>query len=426
MATTTSSSTESGTTSGEFDTEETSSFRTSPTVPQEWIDAWTRGQPGGGTMNPFIERILEASSGIEGAAGGVRDAAGGIRGAAGGIGEIARTGYDDIDRRGGQLGDFFRDQQSVGAHTLQMMAEKYPELYGEQPSVEAALVRGVDDVTARTGASFMDAYTNPFEQQVVQSALNDLEKQFGRNQTAGNMQQSMSGAFGGGRHALRESEAADSYLDTIGRTSGGLRSDNFARAIQAGQFDAELGLQGQRYNQMTELERAMLDARNKQEASRINAEILQERQLADQRAAQLGDTNRLEAGIQSRGLLSDLAGRNLDKAELYRAQGELSGREGELRGLEGGLTKEAAALAGAAAGLSTLEFDQLMEWLSQGTSQFGTEGIAEGTTSGTSAGEYSGQTDSTSKTKAGLFDWVGMALGAVGNAASGTNFAGSD
>ena len=349
MATTTSSSTESGTTSGEFDTEETSSFRTSPTVPQEWIDAWTRGQPGGGTMNPFIERILEASSGIEGAAGGVRDAAGGIRGAAGGIGEIARTGYDDIDRRGGQLGDFFRDQQSVGAHTLQMMAEKYPELYGEQPSVEAALVRGVDDVTARTGASFMDAYTN-----------------------------------------------------------------------------AELGLQGQRYNQMTDLERAMLDARNKQEASRINAEILQERQLADQRAAQLGDTNRLEAGIQSRGLLSDLAGRNLDKAELYRAQGELSGREGELRGLEGGLTKDAAALAGAAAGLSTLEFDQLMEWLSQGTSQFGTEGIAEGTTSGTSAGEYSGQTDSTSKTKAGLFDWVGMALGAVGNAASGTNFAGSD
>lgn len=195
-------------------------------------------QPGAGGFNPTQQGAVDYYS---------RALGGGVPGL-----ELSR----------GYLEDALRTRINP---TLRNLEQIDPQAYATPADVTA------QNITARRGAEFMDDYRNPYEDQVVQSALSDLERQFGRTQNASNMQQAAAGAFGGGRHALRESAVADDYLRTVGATSGGLRAQGFntaaglgmqdaGRTLQADASNADRALQAATFNNSQQQSRNMFDA----------------------------------------------------------------------------------------------------------------------------------------------------------------------
>ena len=86
-------------------------------------------------------------------------------------------------------------------------------------------------------ASQMSNYTNPYENQVVQATLRDIE---GNRQTAMNnvgAQATNANAFGGSRHALVEAETNKAYTQQALDTAAKMRSQGFNTALGAAQFD---------------------------------------------------------------------------------------------------------------------------------------------------------------------------------------------
>ena len=263
-----------------------------------------------------------------------------------------------------QAEQYFNNQTDRGSHTLQLLAQQYPELYGEQPNVSAGQVGAVADVNAGQGSQYMDAYKNPYESQVVQGALGDLRQNYDETQNAGNMQQAAAGAFGGGRHALRENANTDDYLRNVGNLSGGLRSQGFNTAAGLGQTDASRNLQGQGMNQSTGLQRNIAQAGYDTQASSANANLLNNRQQFDVNAAYRGDE------------LRDAAARD---------QATYAGNQ---FAIDQGLNNTSF-------GQGTQGFGQNMDWLEAGRALFGQDntGTQSGTSSGTSSGTTSGTTN---------------------------------
>lgn len=105
------------------------------------------------------------------------------------------------------------------------------------------------DVSSVDAAAKMGQYMNPFEQQVVQSALGDQEMQRQRAIMQGQAQATMGGAFGGSRHGVMDSLTNEAAIRAAGATSGALRSAGFNTALGAGAADANRALQADMSNQ---------------------------------------------------------------------------------------------------------------------------------------------------------------------------------
>ncbi len=184
------------------------------------------------------------------------------------------------------------------APTLRNLTQLDPTAYATPANVSA------DQISAQQGAKFMDQYRNPFEDQVVQSALGDLERQFGATQNASNMQQAASGAFGGGRHALREAAVADDYLRTVGATSGGLRAQGFNTAAGLGMQDANRDIGAQQANQSANLAASTFNNQQQQQRNMFDANMgMQYNDQRDGVAKTLADL-----GVLNLGVGQDLAG----------------------------------------------------------------------------------------------------------------------
>jgi hypothetical protein len=82
----------------------------------------------------------------------------------------------------------------------------------------------------------MGAYRNPYEQQVVNTATNDINRlnQIQQTQNAGAA--SRAGAFGGARHGLVEAQTNEASQRTLADMTSNLRQQGFN---QAGQFAAQ-------------------------------------------------------------------------------------------------------------------------------------------------------------------------------------------
>ena len=95
----------------------------------------------------------------------------------------------------------------------------------------------------------LSAYMNPYESQVVDQSLQDLERarQMQANQLGA--QASQAGAFGGSRQAIMESELGRNYLDQAARTASGLRQAGFQNAQQLAGQDIGFGLAGSQNRQ---------------------------------------------------------------------------------------------------------------------------------------------------------------------------------
>jgi len=150
------------------------------------------------------EKYLEAYSGIKSAA------------------EIPFTPYT-----GDLVSGFNPDQLDAFAATRGM----FGDAMGYNPRGELAGMA--------TGPLDIAQYQNPYQEQVIDAAINDLDRAR-QIQIADSQNRAIgAGAFGGSRSAILEGDADRGYFDAVGRTTAGLRSQGFDKASQLGMMDRD-------------------------------------------------------------------------------------------------------------------------------------------------------------------------------------------
>jgi len=76
----------------------------------------------------------------------------------------------------------------------------------------------------------LQQYTNPYETQVVNQSLADLERSRLMAQNVGGAQASAANAFGGDRQGIAEAETNRAFADQAARTASGLRQTGYQNA----------------------------------------------------------------------------------------------------------------------------------------------------------------------------------------------------
>ena len=125
----------------------------------------------------------------------------------------------------------------------------------QQPNVFGAAAQGMGQAGITAGMETMyrpqtiagtdlTQYTNPYETQVVQNTMSDLDRQrqIEANQLAA--QATARGAFGGSRDALMQSELSRNYGQQMANTAAQLRQAGYQNAQQMAGQDIGYGLQG--------------------------------------------------------------------------------------------------------------------------------------------------------------------------------------
>jgi len=105
----------------------------------------------------------------------------------------------------------------------------------------------------------LQQYTNPYETQVVNQSLADLERSRLMAQNVGGAQASAANAYGGSRQGIAEAETNRAFADQAARTASGLRQTGYqnaqSMARQASIANQNAGLAGsqQRLNASNQL-----------------------------------------------------------------------------------------------------------------------------------------------------------------------------
>lgn len=101
---------------------------------------------------------------------------------------------------------------------------------------------------AITGASQAPAYSNPFDQQVIDTTLQGYDQDAGQRQAQFAASGARNGAFGGSRFGIAEGQLGADLALGRGQLEGGLRQTGFNTANQFGLQDAAAGNQMLQFN----------------------------------------------------------------------------------------------------------------------------------------------------------------------------------
>ena len=138
----------------------------------------------------------------------------------------------------------------------------------------------------------LGAYTNPYESQVVQQSLSDLERSRLMQQDQLSAQATAAKAFGGSRQGIAEAETNRAFAEQAARTSSGLRQSGYQQAQALAGQDIAAQMQAAMSNQQANLQAGTTSA---QLAQQVN---LQNMAAANQ-AAQFGAGAANVAGLQN-------------------------------------------------------------------------------------------------------------------------------
>jgi hypothetical protein len=120
------------------------------------------------------------------------------------------------------------------------------------------------------GAADIMEFYNPFEEQVVQGALGDIERSRQMQDVADRARAVQARAFGGSRQGVQSALTNEAALRQAGTTAAGLRQAGFSQAAQFGQSDAARQLQAQMANQGVSLTLEQANAQLRQQAALAN------------------------------------------------------------------------------------------------------------------------------------------------------------
>jgi hypothetical protein len=160
------------------------------------------------------------------------------RQAAGAGGELFGAGAGAIQNVLGGLGAFSGPEVQAQMQRLQIDPSKLPSVG----------VGGARDIAAQTGFAGQ-SYQNPYEQQVVDQSLGDIERARAEAAARTRAQAAQAGAFGGSRSGVAESLTNRDFGNAAASTAANLRSRGFETALGAGQADQNRTLQADQANQ---------------------------------------------------------------------------------------------------------------------------------------------------------------------------------
>jgi hypothetical protein len=207
--------------------------------------------------------------------------------------------------------------------------QQIPTFGGAQvQQIAGPLAAQIGDVQAPQFRGLLDvdigAYQSPYQQQVIDLALQDIQRQSDIAQQQAQSQAIRAGAFGGSRSALLESEATRPYAEQAARTAAQLRQSGFQQAQQAAQADLarqqQLGLFGAEQAQQRALQQAQLA----QQAGLAGYEGALQR-------AQQQATLAQQAGLAGQDVAAQRA---LQQAQLQQQAGLLGAEQAQQRALE--------------------------------------------------------------------------------------------
>lgn len=207
--------------------------------------------------------------------------------------------------------------------------QQIPTFGGAQvQQVAGPLAAQIGDVQAPQFRGLLDvdigAYQSPYQQQVIDLALQDIQRQSDIAQQQAQSQAIRAGAFGGSRSALLESEATRPFAEQAARTAAQLRQSGFQQAQQAAQADLarqqQLGLFGAEQAQQRALQQAQLA----QQAGLAGYEGALQR-------AQQQATLAQQAGLAGQDVAAQRA---LQQAQLQQQAGLLGAEQAQQRALE--------------------------------------------------------------------------------------------
>ena len=153
-----------------------------------------------------------------------------------------------------------------------------------------------DNVQAgQLAGSDLSAYTNPYETQVVDQALGDIERNRLMAQNVGSAQAGAANAFGGSRQGIAEAETNRAYIDQAAKTASGLRQAGYmnaqeqsgqdiGRRMQASLANQQANMQAGQFNANTDLSRQQANQGAFNQAGQFGASAFNQGNLANQSA----------------------------------------------------------------------------------------------------------------------------------------------
>ena len=189
------------------------------------------GQEGGSPFN-YTDPRIAGFSGAE--QQGFQDAAEGIgsyqpffrRGE-----QLAEQGVSDV-RRASDIGTQY--MQQAGQEGAGAVREAAGMLRGLPSQFQTAqgLAQGA---TGQYNPNSAQSFYNPFENQVVDQTLQDINRQYGQASVQDRANQVASGAYGGSRGRLNQEEIARQFGRGATEAIGGIRAGGYSQAQQQGQ-----------------------------------------------------------------------------------------------------------------------------------------------------------------------------------------------
>jgi hypothetical protein len=181
------------------------------------------------------------------------------------------------------------------------------------------------------------AYRSPFEQQVVDVALGDIQRQQDIAQQRAQEQAIRAGAFGGSRGAILEAEAARPFAEQAARTAAQLRQAGFEQAQRAAESDIQRQLAAQQFGIGLESDIARQQAQLQQQAGLAGFEAERQRALQQAQLEQ-------QVGLTGTELQQQRA---LQQAQLQQQAGLLGAEQAQQRALQQAQLQQQAGMLGA-------------------------------------------------------------------------------
>ena len=191
------------------------------------------------------------------------------------LSDFSRQQYDtiagNVNRLMGQEFTPYSGQRVAGVSDLEREAGQ--TFLGQTEDIRGLL----GDATSRiqTGAQYtpeqiqaqsfadadLSAYRNPFQEQVIDAQLADIERQRGQTAERIDADAAKAAAFGGSRQAIQQAESDRNFADIAAETGANLRSQGFQQAAAMYQQDAARQMQADLANQQAGMSGAELRMR---------------------------------------------------------------------------------------------------------------------------------------------------------------------
>lgn len=181
-----------------------------------------------------------------------------------------------------------------GAFRQSLLEQQAPQ-FADPRRIQARSLLDVD----------LGAYQSPYQQQVIDLAMQDIQRQEDIARGGAQDRAIRAGAFGGSRSAILEGEATRPYIEQKARTAADLRQRGFEQAARLAEADILRDVRAQEFDISGEAEAARRRAAAGLSQQQFQAGLLGGQERAQQQAlAGLLGIGGLQQGLQQQALTS--------------------------------------------------------------------------------------------------------------------------